>query len=250
MTTLSPRQIAEYAHDAGFRGKDLTTAVAIALAESGGRTTAHNDTPPDNSYGLWQVNMHGALGPERRDEFDLDANRDLFDPATNAEAAYAISGGGDSFRPWTAYTSGRHEQYLDEARRAARAVERDGGSGNGGDRGGRAGGSGDRDGFMVDPDALSDYTRRTRNIAGELASLRARELRGVRAIADESFGRIGRETGFAAALDRFGHALRHQLHGIGRNAGTLADSVAKTARHYREQESDIAHDLLQLLRDK
>lgn len=106
------------------------------------------------------------------------------------------------------------------------------------------------DGFMVDPDALSDYTRRTRDIADELAELRTRELRGFRALTEESFGRIGRETGFAAALDRFGEALRHQLRGIGRNADTLADSVGRTARHYREQESDIARDLLRLLRDK
>ncbi|WP_460406147.1 transglycosylase SLT domain-containing protein, partial [Actinophytocola sediminis] len=124
MTTLSPRQIAEYAHDAGFRGRDLTTAVAIALAESSGRTTAHNDTPPDDSYGLWQINMLGALGPERRRQFDLDRDRDLFDPATNAEAAFEISGRGTSFRPWTTFTSGAHEQFLDKARRAAAAAGR------------------------------------------------------------------------------------------------------------------------------
>jgi hypothetical protein len=106
------------------------------------------------------------------------------------------------------------------------------------------------DGFTVDPDALTDYARRTRAAAGELAALRAGELRGVAALTDESFGRIGRETGFAAALDRFADALRHQLDGVGREAETLADSVTRTATHYQEQESDIAHDLLQLLRDK
>jgi Lysozyme like domain/Excreted virulence factor EspC, type VII ESX diderm len=241
MTTLSPRQIAEYAHDAGFRGQDLTTAVAIALAESGGRAGAHNDTSPDDSYGLWQINMHGALGPERRRQFDLDTDRDLLDPATNAEAAFAISGRGESFRPWTAFTTGRHEQFLDEARRAARSVERSEKDQKGND-------SGDRDGFMVDPDALTDYARRTRTIADELASLRTGELRAVTALTPESFGRIGRETGFAAALDRFGQALRHQVHGVGRNADTLASSVTKTAKHYKEQESDIAHGLLRLLR--
>ncbi|WP_460407473.1 type VII secretion target, partial [Actinophytocola sediminis] len=106
-----------------------------------------------------------------------------------------------------------------------------------------------RDGFQVDPDALADYARRTRAVADELAALRAGGLRAV-AKADESFGRIGRETGFAAALDRYGTALRHQVHGLGRNADTLASSVANTARTYRDQESAVTHDLLRLLGDK
>jgi hypothetical protein len=242
MSTLSAREIARYAHDAGFRGPDLATAVAVALAESGGRTRAHNDTPPDDSYGLWQINMLGALGRERRDQFDLAADRDLFDPAANARAAFAISGEGTSFRPWTAFTSGGYERYLDEARRAARAVRRDRRDHGGGE-------PGDRDGFLVDPDALADYARRARGIAAELATLRRDQLRGVHALAQDSFGRIGAETGFAAALDRFGHALSHQLRGVGAKADTLAGSVAKTAKHYREQESDIATELLGLLRD-
>lgn len=244
MTTLSPRQIAEYAHDAGFRGQDLTTAVAIALAESGGRPSVHNDVPPDDSYGLWQINMLGALGPERRRQFDIDSDRDLLDPATNAEAAYDVfRRAGSSFQPWS--TFGDHERFLDEARRAVRSLQRERKDGNGGKENG-----GDRDGFVVDPDALSDYARRARVIAEELASLRAGELRTVTALADGSFGRIGRETGFAAALERFGRALGHQVHGVGRNADTLARSVTKTAKHYQEQESDIAHYLLRLLRDE
>lgn len=242
MSTLSPEQIAEHAHAAGFRGRDLSTAVAVALAESGGRTHAHNSTPPDDSYGLWQVNMLGALGPERRRQFGLDADRDLFDPATNAAAAYAISGRGESFRPWTAYTSGRHERYLDRARRAAAAVERRT------RRGDRAGGDAER--LVVDPDALTGYADRARAIADELTGLRRRELRGLRTLSEDGFGRIGAETGFAAAVDRFGQALQHQLRGVGRNADTLARSVSRTARHYREQERDIAEDLLRLLRDR
>lgn len=239
MTTLSPRRIAEYAHEAGFRGQDLTTAVAVALAESGGRTTAHNATPPDDSYGLWQINMLGGLGPERRRQFDLDANRELFDPATNAEAAYAISGNGTSFRPWTTYTSGRHRPFLDDARRAVRALrdrpERDQGKGRG------------KDGFLVDPDALSGYARRTRDISEELATLRSGRLRDV---AGEGFGRIGRETGFADALDRFGQAMRHQVRGLGRDADAMATSVTRTARQYHDRESEVTDDLLRLLRDK
>ncbi|MGH3881056.1 MAG: transglycosylase SLT domain-containing protein [Actinophytocola sp.] len=254
MSKLSPEQIAQAAHDAGFRGQDLTTSVAIALAESSGDPKAHNDVSPDNSYGLWQINMLGALGPERRDQFDLDSNRELFDPKTNAEAAFEISGRGDSFQPWSTFTNGAYKSHLDEARRGVEAMRDNGKDDDKGGRndskGGGGKGGGDRDGFVVDPDALSGYVRSARSIADELAALRTKELHKVRSIADDSFGLIGKETGFANALDSFGQSLQRQVRGARQNADTLAGSVAKTARHYREQEADIADDLLQLLQGK
>lgn len=106
----------------------------------------------------------------------------------------------------------------------------------------------DTDGFQVDPDALSGYVRTARTMADDLVSLSTRQLRGVRG--DDSFGRIGKETGFAAALDRFGESLQRQVKGIGSNADKLAKSVSGTARHYREQDSEIADDLMRLLRDR
>lgn len=249
MATLSPAQIAEYAHDAGFRGQDLTVAVAVAMAESGGDTRAHNPVPPDNSYGLWQINMIGSLGPARRDQFDLDSNRELFDPEENAKAAWAISGHGDSFRPWTTYTSGAYKKYLDDARRGIRAMKKkddDRKPGRDGDRGrGR-----DRDGFAVDPDALSGYARSTRHIADDLRDLSTEQLRNVRGLAEDSFGRIGKETGFAAALDHFGAALQRQVRGVGAKADKIAHTVSKTARDYRDEEQDIEQVLLGLLRDR
>ncbi|MGH3761103.1 transglycosylase SLT domain-containing protein [Actinophytocola sp.] len=264
MSKLSPEQIAQAAHDAGFRGDDLTTAVAIALAESSGDPRAHNPVPPDDSYGLWQINMIGALGPDRRDQFDLDADKELFDPETNAKAAFAISGDGNSFQPWTTFTSGAYEEHLDEARKGVRAMrsddrgdgnDRGDGKGDKGDKGdsrggdrGRNGGGGD--GFRVDPDALAGYAKSARTIADELAALRAKELHKVRSVADDSFGRIGKETGFADALNSFGQSLQRQVRGAGRKADTLAASVTKTARHYREQDADIADELLALLQGK
>ncbi|MGB3442711.1 MAG: transglycosylase SLT domain-containing protein [Actinophytocola sp.] len=251
MAKLSPAEIAGYAHDAGFRGQDLTVAVAVALAESGGDPRAHNPVPPDNSYGLWQINMIGSLGPARRDQFDLDGNRELFDPEENAKAAWAISGKGDSFQPWTTYTSGAYKKYLDDARRGIRAMDKkdkkdhkpkgpkDGKSGNG-----------NPDGFMVDPDSLSGYARTTRDIADELRGLSAHQLKNVRGLAEDSFGKIGKETGFAAALDHFGAALQRQVKGVGTKADTLAGSVSKTARDYRDEDQDIEQVLLGLLRDR
>jgi len=240
---LSPAQIAEYAHDAGFRGQDLTVAVAVAMAESGGDTRAHNPVPPDDSYGLWQINMIGSLGPARRDQFDLDGDRELFDPEENAKAAWAISGHGDSFRPWTTYTSGAYEKFLDDARRGIRAMKKE-------DTDQKPKQKGESGGFVVDPDALSGYARTTRHIADDLRALSTRQLRNVRGLAEDSFGRIGKETGFAAALDHFGAALQRQVKGVGTRADALAGSVSRTARDYRDEERDIEQVLLGLLQDR
>jgi hypothetical protein len=260
VATLSAAQIAEHAHEAGFRGQDLTIAVAVALAESGGDTRAHNSVPPDDSYGLWQVNMHGGLGPDRRDEFNLDSDRELFDPKENAQAAWEISGRGDTFEPWSTYKNGAYRQFLDDARRGIKNMDKKddkkkddkkpttGGKGGGKGGGGKNGGGGD--GFMVDPDALSGYVRTARHMADDLGTLSSQQLKGVRNLADDSFGKIGKETGFAEALDHFGAALQRQVKGVGTKADTLAGSVSRTARHYNEQEQDIAQDLLGLLRGR
>jgi len=123
---------AEYAFAAGFRGEGLITAVAVAGAESQPpyNTTSHNPdaSTGDDSYGLWQINMLGSLGPARRKQFGLSRNDQLFDPATNARAAYSISSGGSNWSPWTTYKNGKHRPFLDRARAAADAVSRRGGA--------------------------------------------------------------------------------------------------------------------------
>ncbi|NUT53892.1 MAG: transglycosylase SLT domain-containing protein [Saccharothrix sp.] len=245
MSKLSPEQIARHAHEAGFRGQDLTIAVAVALAESGGDPRAHNSTPPDNSYGLWQINMLGSLGPARRREFGLESNRELFDPTENARAANRISGDGRSWTPWTTYTSGAYKRHLDEARRGVEAMKRGGsGGGSGGSGGGSGGGSrggGSRGGgFSVDVGVLRDYARRTRSSADDLTALGRRHVREVREIADDSFGRIGKQSGFAEALDNFGAALRKQVKAVAHNTDALATSASRSARAYKDQEDDIA----------
>lgn len=238
MSKLSPEQIARHAHDAGFRGQDLTIAVAVALAESGGDPRAHNPTPPDNSYGLWQINMLGAMGPARRREFGLGSNRELFDPAENARAANKISGDGRSWTPWSTYTNGAYKRHLDEARRGVEAMKRGGSRGGSGGGGSRGGG-----GFSVDAGVLRDYARRTRNSADDLTALGRRHVREVREIADDSFGRIGKQSGFAEALDNFGAALRKQVKAVAHNTDALATSASRAARAYKEQDDDVARSL-------
>ena len=119
MAKLSDAQIAGAAKAAGFSGSALAKAVAIAIAESGGNPRAHNAVPPDNSYGLWQINMIGSMGPSRRRQFGLKSNNDLYDPTTNARAAYAISGSGKNFKPWSVYTSGVYLRHMSRANKAA-----------------------------------------------------------------------------------------------------------------------------------
>ena len=116
MATISGAKVAEVAHDAGFRDETLVTMVAIARAESGWNPRAHNDNAGtgDNSYGLWQINMIGALGPERRTLFSIDSNDELFDPATNARAAKIIHKQ-QGFDAWSVFRHGTHKQFLDDA---------------------------------------------------------------------------------------------------------------------------------------
>lgn len=108
---LSQSQIAMYAQSAGLSPDRAQIAAAIAMAESGGRPTAHNPVPPDDSYGLWQINMIGSMGPARRAQYGISSNTDLYDPAVNARAMAAISNGGKNFTPWSTYTSGAYKKF-------------------------------------------------------------------------------------------------------------------------------------------
>lgn len=109
---LSFQALQDLWKQAGGSAASSAVAAAIALAESGGRPEAHNPKPPDDSYGLWQINMLGSLGPARRRQFGLSSNQALFDPLTNAKAAVAISGGGNSFGAWSTYTNGAYKSHL------------------------------------------------------------------------------------------------------------------------------------------
>lgn len=113
---MTPDVIAQYAYNAGFRGPALVDAVAIAMAESGGRPDAMGDVGLQDqtwgpSVGLWQirsVNKQKGTGGVR----DVSRNTS---PTNNAAAAYNISGGGKSFGAWSTYTNGAYKQFLGTA---------------------------------------------------------------------------------------------------------------------------------------
>lgn len=98
---------------AGFRGGGLKMAYAIAMAESAGNAKAHNGNSGtgDNSYGLFQINMLGSMGPARRKQYGLSSNEDLFDPLTNAKIAFKMSNGGKNWTPWSTYNRGDYMKY-------------------------------------------------------------------------------------------------------------------------------------------
>lgn len=114
---LAPLELKELLSLAGFEGKALKSAWAIVMKESGGRPMAHNGNANtgDNSYGLFQINMIGGLGEDRREKFDLKQNADLFNPLRNAEIAFFMSGGGEDFGAWgigaNAYNGGKAGRY-------------------------------------------------------------------------------------------------------------------------------------------
>lgn len=86
------KQRIELLKKVGATDEEAIRLAAIATYESSGRAKAHNPNAStgDNSYGLWQVNMLGKMGEERRSRYNLSSNEDLFDPVTNAQVALAI----------------------------------------------------------------------------------------------------------------------------------------------------------------
>src|SRR5215216_3704785 len=105
---LTAKQVADIGAAAGMSGDHLATMVKIACAESGFNPRAHNSTPPDNSYGLWQINMLGSMGPARRRQFGISSNDQLFNPATNAHAAQIIFKQ-QGYKAWSVYNNGSYK---------------------------------------------------------------------------------------------------------------------------------------------
>lgn len=125
MATLTMDQIGSYAYNAGVKDKNnLAIAIAVAMAESQGNTHAHNGVGRDDSYGLWQINMLGGMGPERRKRWGLTSNQQLFDPAVNARAMASISANGKHWRDWTTFTgfANSYQRYIADASKAAGRV--------------------------------------------------------------------------------------------------------------------------------
>lgn len=105
---LTGAQVEMLMRQAGFPDSELRTGVGVAFAESSNIPTKYNGVGGDRSYGLFQINMIGDMGPDRRKKFGISKNEQLFDPATNVKAAYIVwkeSG----WKAWTTYTNGKYK---------------------------------------------------------------------------------------------------------------------------------------------
>lgn len=113
---LSDGQLVELLKAVGFKGKSLRSACAIAKAESNGRPLAFNNNikTGDSSYGVFQINMIGDLGPDRRDKFDLSSNAELFNPVTNAEIALHMTKGGTDWSSWSSLNGQRYQEWYNK----------------------------------------------------------------------------------------------------------------------------------------
>jgi hypothetical protein len=112
---LTSQELKDILYQVGFRGEALRLAWATAMKESTGRPMAHNQNSKtgDNSYGLFQINMIGSMGPDRREKYDLESNEDLFDPIRNAEIAFEMSNAGENWGPWNGINDAT-KQWLDK----------------------------------------------------------------------------------------------------------------------------------------
>jgi hypothetical protein len=112
--TLTDQELVELLSAVGFEGHDLKEAWAIAKKESNGRPLAHNGNikTGDNSYGVFQVNMIGELGVDRREQFGLKSNSDLLNPVVNAQIAYHMSKGGENWTAWKGTNTPKVKQWM------------------------------------------------------------------------------------------------------------------------------------------
>ena len=104
--TLTNDELIELLSTVGFKGKALRVAWAVAMKESRGHPTSHNNTisTGDNSYGLFQINMIGSLGKDRlaifNEKFGMLKPAELFDPVTNVQVVYYMTQGGTDWSSW------------------------------------------------------------------------------------------------------------------------------------------------------
>ena len=99
---LTDNELVKLLKAVGFEGNALKMAWAIAKAESNGRPMAYNGnrSTGDSSYGIFQINMLGTLGTDRKEKFELRSNVLLFDPVINAEITYYMTKGGIDWSSW------------------------------------------------------------------------------------------------------------------------------------------------------
>ena len=111
---LTDKELVQLLKAVGFEGQALKMAWGIAKSESNGGPMAYNGNRKtgDSSYGIFQINMLGNLGDDRKEKFDLRSNVLLFDPAINAEITYHMTQGGNDWSSWSSIKNGAVSKWL------------------------------------------------------------------------------------------------------------------------------------------
>lgn len=107
---LSYAELEGYWISAGGPANVAPEAAAIALAESSGEygSIQQGQLYKTTGWGLWQITPGNSV-PQ------VGTDQALLDPAVNAQAAVAkYEAAGNSFKPWTTYTSGKYLHYLQQ----------------------------------------------------------------------------------------------------------------------------------------
>jgi hypothetical protein len=113
---LTDKELKELLSAVGFEGKALKMAWAIAKSESNARPMAYNGNRKtgDSSYGIFQINMLGELGIDRKEKFELKSNILLFDPVINSEITYYMTKGGKDWSSWSSLNGARFKEFVNE----------------------------------------------------------------------------------------------------------------------------------------
>ena len=108
MSDLGARTAA-YVRAGGFKGQDAIIALAVAKGESSWNPQAKNTSDPNGgSFGLFQIN--GVHKPTEDQKWN---------PVDNSMLAYKVFvDAGNSFKPWSVFTSSAYKQHMNDAQRA------------------------------------------------------------------------------------------------------------------------------------
>jgi hypothetical protein len=98
-------------------------------------------------------------------------------------------------------------------------------------------------GFTVDAAALAQYAKQTGTMSDDLEKVAKAKLGSVQDLAEDIFGKVGKETGFARALNKFADALEHQVKSVAGNANRFSRAVDRVATAYAESEADAVANL-------
>ena len=233
MPQLTDQQVAQYAYDAGFRGNGLTTATAVALAESHGDSSQVGDVGLQNgtwgpSVGLWQIRSlnpgHGTAAEQA--QRDQTAN---LDPATNAQNAYSISQQGSNFNPWSTYTSGAYQNFTNRASTAAGQV-------NTGTQGSNTGAGSNE--FRVAPAALtstaSDFSGQQQQVQNSGTEV------GEENLSAAAFGQVPQSQEAYEAHYSIMETAAQTISSLAQRAGSLITGLNNSADNYIQGDQDAA----------